>query len=551
MLEEVISEHPEDIEARRHYAHILAALGEDHEALEQYASILKINPNHVESIGHKGAIFLRQGNRPYAVRCLREYLALMPGDAAGWITLLEILTEMDQPVAVIATAGLAVEAKNERPEIYVLRGRAYLEDRQFDLAISDFRRARALNNRDKEVHFLLARAYAERGRLKHSLLALNRALQLDGNDRKCLLLKARLHRQLKEFEQEEQVLTRLVAETPEDFRLVKMLADNFAARTLFGGAEQIVDAFLERQPEHRRGLLWSAELAERNENIAKARVRFEKLMDLKPVSARAYLSASGFLIRRGEINQAETLLNNGAGEYPADAGLQMLKGVVLQMLSRHRECLDHLDRFQKLGGVPAEFHWLVGKSHFALGNYQESLLGFEAARNLGAGSGGVSAPLFRCLVCEAYCLHNLGRTGDAIKLLEERWGEQDVFVREYHEALSGFYLNLEAYEKAGTVCETGIERGGESATLHLSLARASAALGRKRTMLRHLKHAMQLDPELAFKIASDKLFNRYALSPSLNRLVKFAFLRQRAEFAGWVLVAAAAAAAIAAAMNWQ
>jgi tetratricopeptide (TPR) repeat protein len=537
LLEEVLDEHPEDMEVVRHYANVLAAQGEEHEALEQYATLLQNNPNHLEAISRRGAIFLRQGNRPEAIKCLREFVALSPADSKAWITLLETLTELDQGSAVIAAAAEAVEAGNDHADIYMLRGRALLDDRQYDAAITDLRRAKTLNDRNGEVHFLLARAYAERGKLKPALQSVNRALQVAPREKRSLLLKARLHHQLGEFEQEGQLLNTLLQEASDDFRLVKLKVENLLARHLAAEASATVDAFLVNAPEHRRALLLSAELSERVGNVAASRKRYHTLFKQAPVSARSFLSFAGFLMRRSEHEHAAMLLEQATQKHPDDIALQMLKAVVLQVLERHDECLAHLYSFMEGGSAPAEIHWLLGKSHYALGQHARALEHFEAARKRGAGSLGASAPIFRCLVSEVYCLHQLGRTVEAIQLLENNWSGQNPYACEYHEVLADLYIHTRAHAKAAAVCLNGIGRFPNSGLLHYRLARCSAALGRKPATLRHLRAAIELNPQFAQSAKVDSIFQRYALSLSMNRLVKYAFLRQRAEFVGWVLCA--------------
>jgi tetratricopeptide (TPR) repeat protein len=240
-------------------------------------------------------------------------------------------------------------------------------------------------------------------------------------------------------------------------------------------------------------------------------------------------------MRREEFEGAATILGTACQEHMEDVALQMLKAVVLQKLERHQDCLTHLYAFRESGNAPVEIHWLLGKSHYALGQHANALENYQVAREKNAGSLGASAPIFRCLVSEAYCLHQLGRTVEGIQLLEENWGGQDPFACEYHEVLADLYIQTRAFAKAADVCVKGLLRFPESPLLHYRLARCSAALGRKATTLRHLKAALALNPQLCQAATVDSIFQRYALSLSMNRLLKYTFLRQRAEFVAWVL----------------
>src|SRR5690606_20779703 len=166
---------------------------------------------------------------------------LSPDDTDTWTLLLDTLTEMDQPAAVIAAAGEAIQSGVEQAFIYLYRGRALLHERQYNEAILDLRRSRTLDDRDPETHFLLAQAFAERGRLKHALLSINRSLQLLPGGRKALMLKARVCHDLKDHEEEIQALNQLLRLDPDDFRIVQSKVENLLCRDLLDEAMECVD----------------------------------------------------------------------------------------------------------------------------------------------------------------------------------------------------------------------------------------------------------------------------------------------------------------------
>lgn len=537
LLKELAREHPDNEEILRHFANVLFLLGDDHEALMIFDQLLRFDPNNIEAIHHRGMIFLRQSNRHDAIRCFREYLALVPNDQETWSLLLDTLTEMDEPKAVIASAGEAITSGLESAFIYLYRGRALLQDRQYNDAILDLRRSRTLDDHNPETHFLLAQAFAERGRVKHALLSANRTLQLRPGDRRALLLKARLCRSLDELEEEFQALEQLAAQDPTDFQIVQTKLENLSLRGQTAEACECADQFLQFSPNHRRGLLASAELNERIGRTDIAWQRYSDLLSQPTISSRTYRAYAGFLLRQDQKIKAAEVLNRAAKAHPASADIQTLRAVVLQMLDRHSECIKNLQHFISNYPCPPETNWLLGKSWYALKNYVAALHSFQQARLAGAGSSiGADAPEFKCLMAEAYSLHHLGRTVEGITLLEENGRRFDNFAREFYEILSEFYNHICAYAKACAVANEGLAQFPESPVLHYRLARCSAALKRKRAAFRHLRLALTLDPALAATACKDNRFQPYALSPTLNSLLNYHFYRRRLEFLGLVLL---------------
>jgi len=537
LLEDVLFDHSDDMEVVRHYANVLGAMGHDHEALQQYSKILKIEPNNTEAIARRGSIFLRQQNHLEAIKCLREYLVLAPHDATMWVTLLETLIEMDKPSAVITVAGEAIESGIDRADVYFIRGQALLEERQFDEAIIDLRKARALEDRNSDIHFHLARAFAQRGRLKHALISINRAVQLNGRERRFLMLKARLLHELGELDQELVILDLMLDGNPNDFRMIELKVQNLLQRSLPVLACRCLDDFLMRFPTHRRALLLSAEAREQARDIVGARKRFRTLTNMADVSGTTYRGYAGFLLRQSEKVNAASILDRAARDYPEDAGIQTLRAIVHQMLNRHSDCIANLSTFIKTNHAPPEAYWLIGKSYFMVQDYSSALNSFQLARKKGAGSDtNLDAPEFKCLIAEAYSLHHLGRTAEGINLLECHGRRFDTFGQEFFEVLAELYNHVCAYSKACAVSIEGLQRYPQSPVLHYRLARCSAAIGKKRTALRHLESAIRLQPKLVQMACRDKKFHRYALSFKLNSLVNYHFFRKRGEFLGLVLL---------------
>ena len=541
LLEEVLASHPDDIDVLRHYGGVLSLQGDDENAGRVFARILAADPNHVETIGRKAEMHLRAGRRDEALRCLREVVSLNPADAAAWQALLDLLAEQGMTEAVVALAGEAIAAGHEVARIYLHRARAYMNLKQTSQAITDLRRARDLDDRIPDAHYMLARAYADSGRLRPALACAARALQIAPHDARILMLMVNLQRRAGDHRQEAQYLDRILLMDPDQFHVLRMKADSLCAADRTEDALAAVRGFVARNPAQTAARILAAELAEKCGRHDEARDAFEQLFRFSPVTARACLAYAAFLIRRGDLPHASRVLASAVERFPRDARVVTTHAAALQSEGRQAECIAVLDRYFAAGGDDCpEGMWLRGKSLYYLRRHAEALECFQQARAMEArAQGTTAAPSFRFLLAEAFTLHHLDRTDEAIGLVERHFGQFGKSTREIYELLGDLCEKVGDHERARTLYSEGLRHFPRSAGLHYRAARVAATLGRRHAAIRQLAAAMQLRPEAAAEAAAEPAFRRYWASPALLRLIGRPLLRQP-RFVGTLLAGTAA-----------
>jgi tetratricopeptide (TPR) repeat protein len=525
ILEEVVSAHGNEGDAIRHYAMVLTALGELVKAMEQWNALLALEPNHHEALLRRALLMIQLQDKDGAIRGLREYVALQPGDLTAWLTLLELLSEQRQTEAVIALAGEAIEAGHEASAIYQIRGREYLNIHRLDLALTDLRHARNLDDRDPENHILLAKAYLEKGRVKHALISVNRCLQLVPRDRTALMLKVSIHHLLGEHDAELELVDSLLQDTPTDWKLVRQRAEALMAMDRIHEACQTVDAFLDKVGNHRRALLLAAQLREECGRLEDARSAYDALMSHQPISSRTYLRYAQHLLSTGEPAAAAQTMALAMAQDPDEPAIAALRAVALQKLGDHVLVVEILQAFiESHPSAPAEIHWLLGLSHYSLDHYTDALAHFQTARRKGLtnahGAGrGTGVPSYRCLLAEAQTLHHLRRTAEAIRLLERNRDQfRDEAQLTYLQALGNLYYRSGGLAKAESLFSEGCRKFPSDATIHWSTAQVRAQRGQRYEAVSALQVAVRLDPKYAQEALADPAFARLWSNPDFNRL---------------------------------
>lgn len=524
LLESTLEQYPDNPDVMFNYGAVLANMGEDERALEQLARVLRKNPNHRMAIRQKAHIHLRNRRLEEAISCFRESVALSPGDQQLWQELLDALVEKTNWRAIIACSTEALEAVGENAQLYLYRGRAYLERRQIDRAIADLKRARELAERSVEPHYLLAQAYAMAGRTRHALQSINRAIQLKPDDSRVMLLKAYLHHKQGEFETEANYLALLRETNPTEFDYVRLTASNLIARGKVDQACTTVEDYLRQRADHVPALLLCADLSEKAGRTERVRECFTKVHSALRPGDYAFRAYAAFLLREQDSEAAAELLTKGCALYPDDPGLHSGLATALQATSRHEQCVTVLREFLANHSVTPELHWLLGRSYFALGQHEDAVAQFQQARNLETQCNGNSAPSFRWLLAEAFALYRLERTGEAIKLLETHIAQFTKYEREYAEALGELYEAAGHLAKAQAIYSQALQLDPDAAMLHFRMARATIADGKRSVAIRHLRTALALDSALRTTVIQDPVFQRHRLYLAASRVVGFGFV---------------------------
>jgi tetratricopeptide (TPR) repeat protein len=285
-----------------------------------------------------------------------------------------------------------------------------------------------------------------------------------------------------------------------------------------------------------------AELAERLGFADDAARCYERVFRFTPAGPAAFLSHATFLARQGNHAEALGVLARGVARHPADAALGMSHAAALQGLGHHGDCVEALDRFVGGGRGQPEMHLLRGKSLHELGRHSEALTEFDEARRLQARSRQLAAPAAaRFVVAEAGALHCLGRTGEAVDLLERLCGHPARGPREVCELLGQLHELSGQPERAERLYADALRHYPRSPALQYGMARVNAAEGRKPAALRQLAAALALDPGLAAAAADEPAFQRYWFSPSMLRLLGWPLARRQARLISMLAAVAAGA----------
>ncbi len=132
-----------------------------------------------------------------AIAAMKQYVVLKPKDTNGAQFLQDLVALYSDPATQIAeyTKSLTPEpaAPKAAADLYYNRGAAYVQTKQYDLAIKDFTRVTALTPADKDVWVVLAETQRLKGNIDGAIASYTKAIPLNPDKPELIAARADLY----------------------------------------------------------------------------------------------------------------------------------------------------------------------------------------------------------------------------------------------------------------------------------------------------------------------------------------------------------------------
>jgi len=198
-----------------------------------------------------------------------------------------------------------------QPEAALLAGVSHFVTNEVDRAAECFRTGIDLDNRLAGAHFGMALTLARQKDLEGAIKHLNEVLRLDPPNLVSRLLLTRLLRRTGDPDGARATLEEMVEMRPDQRAAVMSLAVVFSEQQLYDEALNLLDTFIERNPEDSIALTLFGYVKMRTGDYAGAETAFRRSMEpRKRPGPFAKLSLVDTLIPQGKFDEARDLLGS-------------------------------------------------------------------------------------------------------------------------------------------------------------------------------------------------------------------------------------------------
>jgi tetratricopeptide (TPR) repeat protein len=370
---------------------------------------------------------LRQGHYPDAISAFTNYINLLPNDPSGY--LLRALTrvfeksyqaavqDFDQALALDSTNyyayigrgkinliegspqasvddfSRAIQILPDSAEGYYLRGRAYRELREFDLAIQDFQAAGDRGMSTAAILTEIGRTQLDRNDPESALNTCTEALTINPNQRLAYQCRSRAHRLLGNDEQAladaNSAIEVVLVPTPASITpgtitptptapVIPATISVPSAISLFTAAisidvgQDVATLFCDRGEAHLS-----------KDEINPAITDFEQARALDNEAACAYTGLANAYSLLGAVEQVRTNAGAATALEPSDPTIFNNVGVAYMNIQFYQDARSHFTRATELDPAEALYFINRGTANLNLGDNQQAANDYRRAIDLG------------------------------------------------------------------------------------------------------------------------------------------------------------------------
>jgi len=329
--------------------------GEVNQAMAAYEQVLKLDPQHFDTLYHVGIAAFQVGNFEMAAQFFRSALAVRPDDAASHSNLGNALKEMQQ-----------------------------LED-----ALLSYDQALALHNADADTHFNRAGTLLALQRLEEALHSYDQVLAINPADEQAWQHRSLIQQQLQQPKTALYSVEQALLLNPQNPETLSLRGDLLAALARLEEAEQCYRTVLELVPDIADAHYQLGRLLLLRERYEDALDCFKNTLALKPSPAIVQELRGGLITAYGKLARAH--LDHNRPEVAAqlfDALLKIdssdvenweLHALALHEAGHNEAALASIDRALSFKPNEGRYHLARALMLLALQRYEESQQAFEQA----------------------------------------------------------------------------------------------------------------------------------------------------------------------------
>src|SRR5664279_3940720 len=308
-------------------------------------------------------------------------IRLSPGDPGEFMRNRYVISIATALLAVLLVGATGCKSNPEKAKKkYLESGLSYVDKKQYDAAVIQFKKALQVDPRYADAHYQLGLAYLRQQKVKEGYAELRQAIDLDPKNVKAQLELGNILWSVKEFKRSEDAARKVIELDPNSPEGYTLLGTALFAEKDAEGALQAYNKVIELKPDDagvylNRGVLYTS-----MKNDAAAEADFKKAISLNPKNLEGYANLSRFYQYKQEPAKAEEVLQEGIKNDPdAPANYLRLAGMLLQekRLADAETVVGNLrNRLPKnsdVAGAIAEFYLAARNPDAAIKEYQRGL----------------------------------------------------------------------------------------------------------------------------------------------------------------------------------
>src|SRR6516162_9934171 len=349
------------------------------EAEKIYGQILKVQPNHFDSLHLVGVIYAQRGNHVESVRQIDLALKINPKAAYAHNNRGNALQKLNRLDDALASYDQAIALKPDYAEALYNRGNALQELNRLDDALASYDKAIALKPDYAEAFNNRGLALQELKRLEEALASYDKALALKPDYAEAFTNRGVALQELNRLEEALASYDRALAVKPDYAEAFNNRGNVLRELKRLEDALASYDKAIALKPDSAEAFNNRGNALQELKRLDDALASYDKAIALKPVSAEAFNNRGNALQELKRLDDALASYDKAIALKPDYAEAFNNRGLALRELKRLEEALASYDRALGLKPDYAEAFNNRGVALQELKRLEEALASFDRA----------------------------------------------------------------------------------------------------------------------------------------------------------------------------
>jgi len=414
LVNEVIKEQPDNVEAKLISATIKYKSGEKKQAISEIESIVKTNSNRVEAISLLTTMYGVSGEHQKAIKLLRKGVLDNVNNIPLRISLAKFLLRQKDYAGAEKYLLEAVAISPERYSLQVGLSTFYSTTGQEGKAEKILRKAIEQDDDDINRYLVLIEMLSAKVSLQKADEEMKKAIQRKPEMYELKFAQVTFFEKIGKIEEAKAVLKQIIADKPYDLEGTNArigLARIHLKEGDFINANSLVEKVIEEYPNNNDALLISSKLAlanmdaitainslrtvvkhdpknpeaslllaqahELNKESSLAENELKKSIEANPLVDQTHVNLARYLVSKGRIDEAVSVIDNALVYFKDSYDLMNIKLRILISQNKESEVLALLDEMEQSNKSRSEVNIVRGQYFLLRKNMVKALQEFE------------------------------------------------------------------------------------------------------------------------------------------------------------------------------
>lgn len=350
------------------------------QAIAALEEAIKLNPDFTEAILLLAQVQLQQGEPARAVEGTRNLLQKHPNMVPAQLLLAEAYRAAGRPDDAASVLREQIKANPKSAQAYLLLGVLLRQQNKLAEARSKFEKVLELEPDNRPGLFQLVDLDIQEKKFDAALVRVRDFLQKEPNLAVAKFLEARIHVAQGDWDKAEAALLKTLEMDPNFTRAYELLVSTYVFTNKLDSALGQVQERLAKNPENAQALMTAALIHEKKKDYPKAREAYEGVLAKYPDFAPALNNQAYLLAEQlNDSGKAYELAQKARTLRPADPAIADTLGWIFFKRGEYQQALTLLqESASRLPDIPEVQHHL-GMASYRMGQEGAARAAFETA----------------------------------------------------------------------------------------------------------------------------------------------------------------------------